>query len=639
MKGDEAFKKAFQNGLVITKAEMNMPGSLKDRLKLDNKFENDKCYKTLVKILFASAHCAKVEGTLTLAPVDLVEDTKKKLVGADAPAIGAGEHEELLMPDPSFSSLKWKPVGCIDSVLFWSREQAKILLSDIPKCIIRGGFGSGKTLLLLEKVKRLVQSPCDSKNQARKVIFISCLIPDYEESNEVVRSEVDSCKVNDIEYTVERDNYVLSIYDYLMKNKFSVMNEKVEFYSVYDICKVMHVKERLFYSKLAEFILKKNEEGHTVFVLDEFGDNMYWAGLSTEKKEEKIATFLNVTGEIAAQHTFPKIEQIIISLHPECEIDDTKFTEQGYRVMRLKNILRNTESIFGYNEAMAFDGQVRGESKATTVLGCPPLYIQGEVDDQDYYGRALASITTKKFVCIHSDESSIFNSNLFEAELRKRHIPSFRYQTKEDLMNLEEFLRAEEGCLRTDYEYARGTESPTLLLFTDYSDSSKLRGSTHLIYCHTGEYTPFTLQELGPKHFYLKGMANDPSLFRNIIDLARKHTYVFFVFRRQDSDTINNLMKKELEFRRLQCADYDEYPKTEEEIDSQLKSVQQGCIMYPEWTDEYQMQIRNIFLKLSQRRKIPLVVMHDHNIPDYRRSFDDILECDPDLLIQVEYCW
>ena len=93
----------------------------------------------------ASAHCSKSAGSLSLTPSDPMEATKEKLIGPDAQDLGIGVSND---PGSSsvtvpFSSLRGKPVGSQESILFWNKDQAQFLFQDNPRCIIKGDYGSG----------------------------------------------------------------------------------------------------------------------------------------------------------------------------------------------------------------------------------------------------------------------------------------------------------------------------------------------------------------------------------------------------------------------------------------------------------------------------------------------------------------
>ena len=138
-----------------------MSRSLEHLLPNRPKYEIDETYLTLVKWLMASAHCSKSAASLSLTPSDPVKETKRKLVGSNTSDLGVGVSEDLGVgvsedPGPSssktpFSSLKGKPVGFQESILFWNKDQAQFLFQDNPRCIIKGDFGSGITFFVSPK--------------------------------------------------------------------------------------------------------------------------------------------------------------------------------------------------------------------------------------------------------------------------------------------------------------------------------------------------------------------------------------------------------------------------------------------------------------------------------------------------------
>ena len=122
-----------------------LKGKLGDRVKVDES------YVKLVKILLASANCAKPTSTMSLSFKDLIQETQLKLVGAETPDISAGVSTNPVSSKTSvtFSSLKGAPVGSLNSILFWNQDQAQFLFQDVHRCIISGEFGSGKQLFFL----------------------------------------------------------------------------------------------------------------------------------------------------------------------------------------------------------------------------------------------------------------------------------------------------------------------------------------------------------------------------------------------------------------------------------------------------------------------------------------------------------
>ena len=126
---------------------MTTTGSLEELLdfRQHQKFSIDESYLKLVNLLMASAHCSKSAASLSLTPSDPMEATKEKLIGPNAQDLGIGVSNDagtssITVP---FSSLKGKPVGSLDSILFWNKDQAQFIFQDNPRCIIKGDFGSG----------------------------------------------------------------------------------------------------------------------------------------------------------------------------------------------------------------------------------------------------------------------------------------------------------------------------------------------------------------------------------------------------------------------------------------------------------------------------------------------------------------
>ena len=111
---------------------------------LDSRVSNDSGFSSAT-VPFSSLK-GKPVGSLSLTPSNPVKETKGKLVGSNTSDLGVGVSED---PGPSsstvplFSSLKKKPVGSQESILFWNKEQAQFLFQDNPRCIIKGDYGSG----------------------------------------------------------------------------------------------------------------------------------------------------------------------------------------------------------------------------------------------------------------------------------------------------------------------------------------------------------------------------------------------------------------------------------------------------------------------------------------------------------------
>ena len=250
---------------------MEKPGSILDRLQewnaslLGNTFSPDESYIQLSKILLASAHCASAEGILTLnAAVEPVVETKNLLLGEGTEDLGIGVPLPPSIKDPTclkdlknkpaedptcLKDLKNKPAGSLPSLLFWTPGQSNFLSNGPKRQVLHGTFGAGKTILLIEKMNRLIQTAVkynDAHPDQQKEIrgmFISCLDPEAE------------------------GDFVPPIYDILME-KYCDENEKlknkkvtVNFFNAFDICEKMGVDCTLenFYSQLPAFIEKGNK--------------------------------------------------------------------------------------------------------------------------------------------------------------------------------------------------------------------------------------------------------------------------------------------------------------------------------------------------------------------------------------------
>ena len=149
---------------------MTTTGSLEELLdfRQHQKFPIDESYLKLVNLLMASAHCSKSAASLSLTPSDPMKATKEKLIGPNAQDLGIGVSND---PGSSsatvpFSSLKGKPVGSQESILFWNKDQAQFLFQDNPRCIIKGDYGTGIKRIILTllyfyvtKMVKSVKSP------------------------------------------------------------------------------------------------------------------------------------------------------------------------------------------------------------------------------------------------------------------------------------------------------------------------------------------------------------------------------------------------------------------------------------------------------------------------------------------------
>ena len=139
-------------------------------------------YINMVSFFYAAAHCTKIKGsgTLSLDTKDLLQEATRKLIGGkETNSIGTGA--ESLMPSIlahgdsggektkneayTFKDVKKAgAVGSVPSLMFWTPDQKKILFEHHPRSVICGQFGTGKSVLLTEKIKRMIQSVIDDQN-------------------------------------------------------------------------------------------------------------------------------------------------------------------------------------------------------------------------------------------------------------------------------------------------------------------------------------------------------------------------------------------------------------------------------------------------------------------------------------------
>ncbi|XP_023345460.1 uncharacterized protein LOC111714558 [Eurytemora carolleeae] len=557
--------------------------SLEDLLPNGPKYEIDETYLTLVKWLMASAHCSKLGASLSLTPSDPVNETKAKLVGSNTSDLGVGVSED---PGPSsstvpqFSSLKGKPVGSQESILFWNKDQAQFLFQDNPRCIIKGDYGSGKTLVLFAKLKSLVE-------KKRKVVFISCLLP-YAD--------------------------VPPIYESIMRKKLKELGDNIRFYSAMGICSEMGVRlgntdrEKSFYSVLAKFIQNLPEE---FIFLDEFGET-----LDSKDKED----LLGVTGYMAGIEG----KHLIISLHPRCNIDVSKLKDQGYEISELKYIMRNTASIWKYDKSVSGSAS---DSLSSTVLGLQPVYIVGS-EDMDFYSRTVEEVCKKrkKFVCFIPDRY-IYDDNQFKAELGRRGIETFEYLKVGDEENLDTFLESQEGCLITRYQHARGTECTTLLVFErNDMEPRLLRGTTHLVFADLDrDNNPVSVEEPEPGYILIQGNKHDPVVYSSLVDkmLEKKVERYIVIY----EYSFVQLFLIELERRGLPTPV--KIPRamySVEDITTHLQENRSGGIMYQRWG------IEDCLEWIGANSKIPIIYIDDR---DFVEDVKRIREGNPTLFIRV----
>ena len=171
---------------------------------------------------------------------------------------------------------------------------------------------------------------------------------------------------------------------------------------------------------------------------------------------------------------------------------------------------------------------------SSSVIGPSPVYITSNGDD--FYGKTLDAVSgkTRKFVLLSdTDRFDGANYDKVKAELDKLKIEIFEYLTlKDNMKNLERFLKAEEGCLITNYKCIREVECSALVVFTEdlfeKEDSRILRATIFLVVAILKKVDPLSVNyihmECSNHHLFMKGSVNDPSLYSRIVEelLERK---------------------------------------------------------------------------------------------------------------------
>ena len=231
---------------------MTKVAKLYKRLKT---FPVDENYCNIAKILIAAAYSgkAKANATINLVQRDLVQESAKLLQG-EFEAIGVGiDPSETPAEKPKFDDTKKKAVGSLTSMLFWSQDQVTFLTNDHPRTVVCGQYGCGKTILIVEKlrrylerVKKMNEEICEDNEEVSvekpRALFISCLNPDLKNSRD------------------ELGRFIEPIFDTTLKVALDEMAQsegyEILFENAESVCKKMKVRlsRSNFYSKLPEFI-------------------------------------------------------------------------------------------------------------------------------------------------------------------------------------------------------------------------------------------------------------------------------------------------------------------------------------------------------------------------------------------------
>ena len=119
----------------------------------------------------------KGSGILSLDKKDLLQEATRELIGGkETFSIGTGAEflirggEKTKNEAYTFKDVKKEgAVGSVSSLMFWTPDQRKILFEHHPRSVIYGYFGTGKTVLLTEKIKRMIQSIDDQNKQGEQM--------------------------------------------------------------------------------------------------------------------------------------------------------------------------------------------------------------------------------------------------------------------------------------------------------------------------------------------------------------------------------------------------------------------------------------------------------------------------------------
>ena len=208
-------------------------------------FPVDETYCNMAKILLAAAYSGKANATMPLAPHSFVAESMKLLLGNNVGAIGVGiDLSDSPAEEPKFDDTKKKAAGSVTSMLFWSQDQVTFLSDDHPRTVVCGQYGCGKTLMVLEKMRRYLREKKVSVEKPR-ALFISCLNPNLKYSWD------------------ELGRFITPIFDSTIKVALDEMAQTegcdIHFENAESVCEKMNVNLSIidFYSKLPEFIKGK----------------------------------------------------------------------------------------------------------------------------------------------------------------------------------------------------------------------------------------------------------------------------------------------------------------------------------------------------------------------------------------------
>ncbi|XP_023347681.1 uncharacterized protein LOC111716458 [Eurytemora carolleeae] len=465
-------------------------------------------------------------------------------------------------------------------MLFWSQDQVTFLSDDHPRTVVCGQFGCGKTLMVLEKLRRCLrrvekknEEMCEDNEEVSvensRALFISCLSPSLKYSRD------------------ESGKYIEPIFDTSIRVALDEMAQtegcEIHFENAESVCEKMNVRlsRSNFYSKLPEFIAKEMEKKYGIIVIDEYGDQ---APTKQELKDGKWYKYLDPENQRLLNLDYLSalpLDSLVIALHPQLfEVNTSRpidglFKENSFQVCSLNTLYRNCASIVNYYKDIGFTDL--DSCIPVTVEGIPPILIPGQFDQNIVYQTALKKITNNKFenltnnkfVCIYEEK---FKREIFLQELSKKNVDLF------EIKNLNEFLAAERGCLLVQYQHIRGTESTSVLFFADdvYNASVRsLRASVELVVCVPEDSVEVVDRGPGVRRIY--GLRGSPAPFRTLRDILSKENIKKTVCCFDETFTSSYLEMFKQEFQQLSLQ---EYPKSADELDEQLKGLKEGIIMY-----------------------------------------------------------
>ena len=221
---------------------------------LGSTFPIDQTYTNIVNLLLAAAYSGKAVATM-----NLVQESAKLLLGKNVKPIGVGiDPSECPAEEPKFDDTKKKAAGSLTSMLFWSQDQVTFLTDDNPRIVVFGQYGCGKTILIIDKMRRYLrrvekrrvekmnEEICEDNEEVSvekpRALFISCLNPDLKNSRD------------------EFGRFMEPIFDSTIRVALDEMAQsegyEILFENAQSVCKKMKVRLSWinFHSKLPKFI-------------------------------------------------------------------------------------------------------------------------------------------------------------------------------------------------------------------------------------------------------------------------------------------------------------------------------------------------------------------------------------------------